>query len=58
MSESNRFLVNSCNDGVRKKKTVTPDMSKAYMITEHNGHMYPTKAYDDEVHRFYRMLDI
>ena len=34
------------NAGVRKKKTVTTDMNKALLVSEHNGHMFPTKAFD------------
>ena len=34
------------NGGVVPKRTVTPDMNKALLITENNGHMFPTKAFD------------
>jgi beta-galactosidase len=34
------------NGGVRVKKTVTPDASKSLLISEHSGHMFPTKSYD------------
>ena len=34
------------NPGVRPKKTVTPNMDKALLITEHSGHMFPTKTFD------------
>jgi len=34
------------NAGVRKKKAVTPDMGKALLISEHSGHMFPTKSFD------------
>lgn len=37
--------------GCEKKEKVTSDMSKAYLVSEYNGHMYPTKAYDWEEHR-------
>jgi beta-galactosidase len=30
---------------------VTSDMEKPYLISEFNGHMYPTKAFDWEEHR-------
>lgn len=33
-----------------KKKSVTPDAKKPYIISEFNGHMFPTKMYDDEAH--------
>ena len=32
--------------GVKPKKAVTPDMGKALLVSECNGHMYPTKPYD------------
>ncbi len=34
------------NAGVKPKKSVTPDMNKALLITEHKGHMFPTKSFD------------
>lgn len=37
--------------GCEPKKRVTPDMSGGYLISEYNGHMFPTKAYDPEEHR-------
>lgn len=37
--------------GCEPKKNITPDMEKSYMITEYNGHMYPTKSFDSEEHR-------
>ena len=42
----NDFSHSGQNPGVKEKKKVTPDMEKALMITEHNGHMFPTKSYD------------
>lgn len=35
---------------LRQKKHVTPDMKKPYIVSEFNGHMFPTKIYDDEEH--------
>ncbi len=32
--------------GVKPKKAVTPDMDKALLVSECNGHMYPTKSCD------------
>ncbi|MCR5177501.1 MAG: glycoside hydrolase family 2 protein [Lachnospiraceae bacterium] len=52
----NDFLHNGTNRGVSKKKDVTTDMSKGYIITENNGHMFPTKSFDDEEHRLAHML--
>ena len=34
------------NPGVKPKNKVTPDVNKALIISEHNGHMFPTKSYD------------
>ena len=42
----NDFSHTGDNAGVKPKKSVTPHMNKALLITEHNGHMFPTKAYD------------
>jgi len=44
----NDFLHNGANKGADEKKKVTPDMNKAYLISEYNGHMYPTKSFDPE----------
>ena len=42
----NDFSHTGKNSGVEPKKAVTPDMAKALLITENNGHMFPTKPYD------------
>ena len=34
------------NPGAKKKKDVTPDMKKPLLISESNGHMFPTKSFD------------
>ena len=47
----NDFSHNGKNNGCEQKKNVTSDMNKPYFISEYNGHMYPTKAFDDEQHR-------
>lgn len=52
----NDFVHEGDNIGCEPKKKVTSDMSKGYMITEHNGHMYPTKSYDDEEQRLSQAL--
>lgn len=44
----NDFSHNGKTPGCIKKKDATPDMTKAYMVTEYNGHMYPTKSFDPE----------
>ena len=47
----NDFSHNGVTPGVKPKKDVTPDMHKALLISECNGHMYPTKPFDDASHR-------
>ena len=42
----NDFSHNGENGGVLKKNDVTPDMSKGFLVSEHSGHMFPTKAFD------------
>ena len=42
----NDFSHTGDNPGCKNKKSVTPDDSKALLISEHNGHMFPTKSYD------------
>lgn len=47
----NDFVHEGNNIGCEKKKKVTSQVRKPYLISEYNGHMYPTKAMDDESHR-------
>ena len=47
----NDFSHNGVTPGAKHKKDVTPDMGKALLISECNGHMYPTKPFDDGPHR-------
>jgi beta-galactosidase len=47
----NEFIHDGKHPGCDPKKKVTSDMKKPYMITEYNGHMFPTKSYDCEEHR-------
>lgn len=47
----NDFLHDGEMPGCDHKKKVTPDMTKPYLISEYNGHMYPTKTFDSEEHR-------
>ncbi len=42
----NDFSHTGQNKGVESKKAVTPDVTKALLISENNGHMFPTKAFD------------
>lgn len=44
----NDFLHDGTTPGCEKKRKVTPDVEKPYLISEYNGHMYPTKAFDRE----------
>jgi beta-galactosidase len=43
----NDFSHNGLNAGCRTKEKSTTDPSKALLITEHSGHMFPTKAFDN-----------
>lgn len=52
----NDFSHEGNNRGCRKKKDVTPDASKGYLISEYNGHMFPTKPFDCEKHRVEHLL--
>ena len=52
----NDFLHDGSNAGCEKKRSVTSDMNKAYIISEYNGHMYPTKTFDSEAHMREHML--
>ncbi len=47
----NDFSHDGKHPGCEPKKNITPDMEKPYLISEYNGHMYPTKAFDWEEHR-------
>ncbi len=42
----NDFSHTGSNGGATAKKKVTPNMGKPLLISEHNGHMFPTKAFD------------
>ena len=43
----NDFSHNGLTPGCKKKSAVTTDMSKGFLISEHNGHMFPTKSFDN-----------
>ncbi|MBR3296241.1 MAG: glycoside hydrolase family 2 protein [Firmicutes bacterium] len=47
----NDFSHSGANAGCEDKKNVTSDNSKPYLISEFNGHMFPTKMFDSELHR-------
>ncbi len=42
----NDFSHDGKTPGVKPKKAVTPDTGKALLVSECNGHMYPTKSFD------------
>ena len=52
----NDFSHTGDNKGVDKKVDVTSNNDKPYLVSEYNGHMYPTKAFDWEEHRMEHML--
>lgn len=52
----NDFLHNGKTPGVDQKSNVTSNTDAPYLITEFNGHMYPTKAFDSEPHRLEHAL--
>ena len=42
----NDFSHTGNNPGCKPKKKVSPNRSKAFLISEHSGHMFPTKSFD------------
>lgn len=52
----NDFLHNGQTPGCEAKKNVTSDPQKPYLISEYNGHMFPTKSFDCERHRLQHAL--
>ena len=42
-------------DGATRRKAICPG-DVPYLVTEYNGHMYPTKSYDDTPHRLEHTL--
>ena len=46
----NDFVHDGEQKGCEPKKNVTSDMAKAYLVSEYNGHMFPTKMFDSELH--------
>jgi len=47
----NDFSHGGNNAGCVPKNTVTPNPEKPYLISEYCGHIFPTKIFDDELHR-------
>ena len=52
----NDFSHTGDNSGLDPKSKITSNPSKPYMVTEYNGHMFPTKSFDDERHRLEHAL--
>lgn len=52
----NDFVHDGTKPGCEPKKNITSDMQKGYLITEYNGHMYPTKPFDWEEHRIWHAI--
>ena len=47
----NDFFHDGKRAGCEPKADITSDTDKPYLITENNGHMFPTKSFDNEEHR-------
>ena len=52
----NDFFHDGKRAGCEPKADITSDMDKPYLITENNGHMFPTKSFDNEEHRLEHAL--
>ena len=52
----NDFLHNGSNPGLDKKAKVTSNQEAPYLVSEYNGHMFPTKSFDNESHRLEHAL--
>jgi beta-galactosidase len=52
----NDFSHSGQNAGCEPKKKVTSDPSRGYLVSEYNGHMFPTKSFDSEEHRRNHLL--
>lgn len=52
----NDFYHSGSNEGCEPKAKVTSDVEKAYLVSEYNGHMFPTKTFDAEEHRMEHAL--
>ncbi|MFI3168168.1 MAG: glycoside hydrolase family 2 TIM barrel-domain containing protein [Bacillota bacterium] len=47
----NDFSHTGNNAGLEQKSKVTHAKNASYLVSEYNGHMFPTKAFDSESHR-------
>ncbi|MBO5715010.1 MAG: glycoside hydrolase family 2 protein [Clostridia bacterium] len=52
----NDFIHDGKKAGCEPKKNITSNKNKPYLITENNGHMFPTKSFDNEEHRLEHAL--
>ena len=52
----NDFTKDGTGYGLLEKGNVTKELSKGYLVSECNGHMFPTKNQDDEQHRLTHAL--
>lgn len=52
----NDFSHTGANAGLKPPEKISPDSSRGYLVSEYNGHMFPTKAFDDEAHRLNHAL--
>ena len=52
----NDFIHDGKKAGCSPKKNITPNKNKPYLVTENNGHMFPTKSFDNEEHRLEHAL--
>ena len=52
----NDFSHSGDNAGLKAKSAVTSKKNKPYFVSECNGHMFPTKPFDDERHRLSHAL--
>ena len=48
----NDFSHEGDNAGITKRSKVTKNSNAPYIVTEYNGHMFPTKSFDNEMTRF------
>ena len=52
----NDFTKDGTGYGLLEKGNVTKELDKGYLVSECNGHMYPAKNQDDEIHRLTHAL--
>ena len=52
----NDFSHDGTTPGCEAKKKVATDINAPYLISEYNGHMFPTKPFDSEEHRLEHAL--